>query len=316
MVVSRSAHSLSIASEKLDEVDFLLETVCRDPVYVDDEEAYKTYLYDSEQPKLYSDETDNVIRIIGRIDPSVDCSRYKPLELKDLLYDLLDREKQRFLDAESRRIKNYEEYDSIVETYEDIRSNRTGVGRYYDAPLMFEWNTWRAMTMIDGGEMSANLGFDDAGRPMHVAMGNMPDIVCDYGSFVLNVEVTLQSGQRQYDNEGEPVARHVGTMRRSTGKPVCCFFIARKIHPATLAHFYVLLRTEVEHYGGKALIVPLELTVFEKMLADSRKAAYVPRSEQILSFVEKARGAGEAAENENDWFGQVRDLALNWLSDA
>jgi YD repeat-containing protein len=69
----------------------------------------------------------------------------------------------------------------------------------YDAPLMLEWNTWRAMTMLDGGEVTANLEYDDLGNPMSTAQGNMADIVCDYSDFGLTVEVTMQMGQRQYE---------------------------------------------------------------------------------------------------------------------
>lgn len=41
------------------------------------------------------------------------------------------------------------------------------------------------MTMLDGGEMKANLHFDDFGKPLSTAQGNMADIVCDYGDFLL-----------------------------------------------------------------------------------------------------------------------------------
>lgn len=65
--------------------------------------------------------------------------------------------------------------------------------------------------MLDGGNIKANLKFDDFGNPMSTAQGNMADIVCDYGDFGLTVEVTMQSGQRQYETEGEPVTRHLAS---------------------------------------------------------------------------------------------------------
>lgn len=55
------------------------------------------------------------------------------------------------------------------------------------------------MTMLDGGNIKANLKFDDFGNPMSTAQGNMADIVCDYEDFGLTVEVTMQSGQKQYE---------------------------------------------------------------------------------------------------------------------
>ena len=43
---------------------------------------------------------------------------------------------------------------------------------------MFEYNTWRAMTMLDGGNIKGNFKFDDIGQPLSTASGNMPDIEC------------------------------------------------------------------------------------------------------------------------------------------
>jgi hypothetical protein len=54
--------------------------------------------------------------------------------------------------------------------------------------------------------------------PMSTAQGNMADIVCDYGDFGLTVEVTMQSGQRQYETEGEPVTRHLAKYKTRNRK--------------------------------------------------------------------------------------------------
>ena len=312
VTISQSGHSLSIAPEKIEDVDYLLDTVDRNPQFVNSEREYKEYLYNPELPKLYSDDYDNLVTIIHRIDPSIDCVQYSIVELKDLQYDLIDREKQRLIDRQAQKIKSYEEYDSIMKTYEIVRSRDA----YYDRPLMFEWNTWRAMTMIDGGIIAANLKFDDAGRPLSTAAGNMADIVCDYDSFILNVEVTLQAGQKQYDNEGEPVARHVGKTKSETGKPTYCFFIAPTISEATIAHFFTLMHTPIRLYGGKATIVPMELSTFEKMVADSKKAKYVPNPDNIMNFIKKVQHLAEIAQDEIDWYERTKSAALNWLDAA
>ena len=141
----------------------------------------------------------------------------------------------------------------------------------------------------------------------------MADIVCDYENFILNVEVTLMSGQKQYDNEGEPVARHVGKTKEATGKPTYCFFIAPKISEATIAHFFVLTKTPIKLYGGKSMIIPLELATFKKMLADSKKASYIPNPQQILDLVNKSKSLAEEATDEIDWFNRTKEVALNWL---
>lgn len=307
--ISQSNHSLSIAPEKTEEIDFLLSKLDRDPIYIDNETSYKNYLFDATTPKLFSDNYENLVATINKINPSIKCQEYSIGELKDLLYELLEQKKRGLIEKQTKRIKNYEEYDEIIEVFNKVTSRDA----FYDAPLMFEWNMWRAMTMIDGGQISANLKFDDAGRPLSTAAGNMADIVCDYENFILNVEVTLMSGQKQYDNEGEPVARHVGKTKEATGKPTYCFFIAPKISEATIAHFFVLTKTPIKLYGGKSMIIPLELATFEKMLADSKKASYIPNPQQILDLVNKSKSLAEEATDEIDWFNRTKEVALNWL---
>jgi hypothetical protein len=76
---------------------------------------------------------------------------------------------------------------------------------------------------------------------LSTASGNMPDIECDYDDFVLSVEVTMQQGQRQYESEGEPVARHFGQMKKGTGKDTYCYLLPT-INKASLAHFFALIK--------------------------------------------------------------------------
>lgn len=110
--------------------------------------------------------------------------------MKDLLADLTAQRKSDTLSRQVVEIKDYKLYDDIQNTFKQIEKKEL-----YDAPLMLEWNTWRAMTMLDGGDIKANLIFDDFGNPLSTAQGNMADIVCDYGDYILIVEVTMASGQ-------------------------------------------------------------------------------------------------------------------------
>src|SRR5690606_18651219 len=129
----------------------------------------------------------------------------------------------------------YRLFEDISTTFDQIIDNSL-----YDAPLMLEWNTWRAMTMLDGGDIKANLKFDDFGNPMSTAQGNMADIVCDYGTFGLTVEVTLQSGKKQYETERASVLRHLGRFTSESGNPSYCLFIAPIINSSVVAYFYSL----------------------------------------------------------------------------
>jgi hypothetical protein len=201
-------------------------------------------------------------------------------------------------------------FEDINTTFEQILDNSL-----YDTPLMLEWNTWRAMTMLDGGNIKANLKFDDFGNPMSTAQGNMADIIGDYGDFGLTVEVTMQSGQRQYETEGESVTRHLAKSKRETNKQTYCLFIAPKINEACIAHFYALHKMNISYYGGTSSIVPLPLHVFIKMVEDSYNASYVPEPNHIKRFFEHSNKLANSTSNEIDWYNGITQKALNWLID-
>ena len=124
---------------------------------------------------------------------TTDLSTETTEKLKDILEEVIITKKTEIVNEQIRSLKEYKDYADVMTVFDDIKKNA-----FYDVPLMLEWNTWRAMTMLDGGDIKANLKFDDKGQPMSTAVGNMADIVCDYGDFGLAVEVTMQSGQKQY----------------------------------------------------------------------------------------------------------------------
>lgn len=161
-------------------------------------------------PTLLTDNKKELIRKIKTEFPKVEINNSWNIEqLKDILSDNLEFRKENTLKNEIVQIKNYQQYDDIQNVFNQISENKL-----YDASLILEWNTWRAMTMIDGGNIKANLNFDDFGKPLSTAQGNMADIICDYENFLLTVEVTMSSGQKQYEMESEPVSRHLGQTKR------------------------------------------------------------------------------------------------------
>lgn len=167
--------------------------------------------------------------------------------------------------------------------------------------------------MLDGGDIKANLKFDDKGQPMSAAAGNMSDIFCDYHDFALAVEVTMQSGQKQYEMEGEPVSRHLARIKKETGKEAYCLFIAPKINESCIAYFYALHTVNIAFYGGRSVIVPLELDVFINMVEQSYRAGYTPNPEQVKRIFEYSLKQAEISSDENEWYEKVKEKALNWL---
>lgn len=307
--ISHIGKSISIMPEKIDEVDYFLSNTDREPCFVNDDEKYITYLGDTEIPGLL---TDNKILLINKIRsefPEINFSKNLNLtQLKNVFSDELEFRKEKIISEQILSIKDYRLYDDINSTFNQIID-----GTIYDTPLMLEWNAWRAMTMLNGGNIKANLKFDDFGNPMSTAQGNMADIVCDYIDFGLTVEVTMQSGQRQYETEGEPVSRHLAKLKKVTNKPAYCLFIAPKINEACIAHFYTLHKTNISYYGGKSTIIPLPLNIFIKMVEDSYNAEYVPESHHIKRFFERSNEIANSTTNEIDWHTQITQAALSWL---
>jgi AlwI restriction endonuclease len=308
--ISHIGKSISIVSEKIQEVDYFLQNTDREPCFIDDEKQYITYLGNATTPSLLSDNRVLLEKKIRVEFPKIDINETLTLQqLKDIFADELENRKEQIIAEQVIAIKDYRLFEDINSTFDQISDNSL-----YDTPLMLEWNTWRAMTMLDGGNIKANLKFDDFGNPMSTAQGNMADIVCDYGDFGLTVEVTMQSGQRQYETESEPVTRHLAKVKRETNKPAYCLFIAPKINDACIAHFYALHKMNISYYGGTSTIVPLPLSVFIKMIADSHNADYVPEPRHIQRFFERSNELANSTNTELEWYNGITQEALNWLS--
>lgn len=311
VAISYKGRSLSIMPDKQREVDYILQNIERDPVYINDVDAYKQHLFDGTAPRLL---TDNSVHLMEYIMQASKYTRSELVcmsldELKDLREKIVEDNRNSIISAQIKELKSYAQYSEVIDTYNEIIADSL-----YDVPLMLEWNTWRAMTMINGGNITGNFKVDDAGQPMSTAQGNLPDIVCDYGDFDVTVEVTMQCGQRQYDTEGEPIARHLGKHKRDTNKETFCLFIAPRINPASVAHFFTLSKVNVAHYGGKATIVPLELDTFMKMIDNSYNARYVPTPEHMRDIFNFAKQAADTATDENQWYGAIQQFAQTWVA--
>ncbi|HBK29763.1 MAG TPA: AlwI family type II restriction endonuclease [Parabacteroides sp.] len=307
--ISHVGRTLSIVPEKQEEVDYFLEHIDREPCFLNDEAAYSAYLGNADLPVLWSDNKSLLIARLKKEFPNIAIDDGLTIQkLKDALDNSLYLRQQDILYKEVEAIKDMQRYDDIQNTFAQISDEKL-----YDIPLVLEWNVWRAMTMLDGGDIKANLKFDDFGNPMSTAQGNMPDIVCDYDGFDVTVEVTTASGQRQYEMEGEPVARHLGKLKKSTGKETYCLFIAPTINQASIAHFFMLQQANISYYGGKSTIVPLELSVFQKMVEDSYKASYTPNPTHVEAFFKFSQSTAQEASSEMDWYDKVKEKALHWL---
>nr|WP_092074924.1 AlwI family type II restriction endonuclease [Dendrosporobacter quercicolus]NSL49549.1 AlwI family type II restriction endonuclease [Dendrosporobacter quercicolus DSM 1736]SDN22219.1 AlwI restriction endonuclease [Dendrosporobacter quercicolus] len=308
---SFTGRSIVVSPDKTAEVEYLLKTVERKPVFVEDQKAYKEHLFNPFVPTLYADIRENLMDTLMRLHSYTrrELSGMAVEELKDLRDGIIQKRKNALIRHQEIQLKSYALYQEVVDTFNEIISDEL-----YDAPLFLEWNTWRAMTMMDGGNIKGNFKVDDLGQPMSTAKGNMPDIECDYENFVLAVEVTLQSGQRQFIAEGDSVTRHCGQLFKKTGKDTYCLFIAPAINQATLAHFYTTNKTNVTYYGGKTRIIPLDLDQFMRLIENSYTYSHHPTPKDIESFLIAALAQIEDAIDENDWKNKIQICVDNWLA--
>lgn len=306
IVTISSGRSLSISKEYLDDVDYFLANIDRNPCFVDDEYNYTYHLYNSLIPKLLTDNKELLAqKIKAEFGIEVDKNA-KISELKELLIDKTTERKEKIISNQVSEIKNYAFYNEIQQCYSTLADS-------YDPSLILEWNTWRAMTMLDGGNIKGNLKFDDFGNPLSTAQGNMADIICDYGSFDLIVEVTMASGAKQFEMEGEPIMRHLGKHRKSVGKQTYCFFIAPRINENCIAYIWMLYRTPLPIYGGTCTILPLSLDVFQKMVDDSYKASHTPSPAHVEALCKQAEKLASETTDPNAWHTALTEVALEWL---
>ncbi|MCX4313338.1 MAG: AlwI family type II restriction endonuclease [Clostridia bacterium] len=310
VAISYKGRSISIMPDKIADIDYILNNVDRNPVFVNDLLSYKNYLFNPNVPLLYTDNKEHLIDYILRYSENTraQIESYSIEQLKDLRDEIIDKNKTSIVETQIKQLKSYSLYNEVIDTYNEIIADEL-----YDVPLMLEWNTWRAMTMLNGGKITGNFKIDDAGQPLSTASGNIADIICDYGNFGLTVEVTMQNGQRQYETEGEPVARHLAKYKKLSNKNAYCLFIAPQINEACVAHFYTLAKTNISYYGGKSLIIPLPLEVFMKMVENSYSANFIPTPQHIKELFDFAQQMAEESDDEKQWFNSVQDKAQNWL---
>lgn len=307
IVTISTGRSLSIAKEYLADVDYFLINIDRNPSFVNDEYNYTKSLYDSSMPKLLTDNKDMLVNKI-RTEFGIDVdNNLKENELKEFFIDKTTQRRDAIISRQISEIKDYTFYDDIQLSFNTLTSS-------YDPSLILEWNTWRAMTMLDGGNIKGNLKFDDYGNPLSTAQGNMADIVCDYGTFDLIVEVTTASGAKQFEMEGEPIMRHLGKHRKNIGKQTYCFFIAPKINENCIAYIWMLYRTPLPIYGGTCTILPISLEVFQKMIDDSYKASYIPNPSQVEDLCKEAERLALNSTDPNHWYMNLTEVTLNWLN--
>jgi hypothetical protein len=312
LIVLARGKSISISKDRQNEVDYILKNIKRDIESTDiSREKFDEYISNPEFPVLLNDNIDLITKEITQynIDISDNLDIY---ELKKILHGIRQQKRKLILNQQIIELKKKQSKDvtEIIEMYQDISDNNVPKSM---RSTLFEWNTWRAMTMINHGNIVGNFIVDDSGVPLSTASGGQGDIVGYYGEFNIVVEVTLSKGSRQYEMEGEPVTRHVGELQKSTGSTTFGLFIADRLNDTVVNHFYVTTNVKSKVYNGKVVVIPLSTSQFIDFF---KKVSQIDlKAEKLLQIglfsEERAKKAMFDEETEEKWHSDVLDYMMS-----
>lgn len=301
-----------VNSFSLPDVEFILTMVDRNPVDFDKNTDFFDYIGDSTQPTLLCDDRN---KLMSKLKCYLGSSRSDMLDSMhvDDLKDRIEIEETRIAQAAMKKtemsLKNYAAYDDIIEHFQLITDRRSVI----DPSLIFEWNMWRTFVMLNyAKEVNGGFSKDQNGLPRSYAPGNQPDLVVEYDSFILLVEVTLSKGAKQYEMEGEPVARHFGTISRNSNKPVYCLFIAPKINEATMSHFYMTNISKVAFYGGSTRIVAISLQQFLRLVELAKERGFNDEK-KMKSLLDAFMSFTSTEFSESIWVQHIEASLSQWL---
>lgn len=304
----KKTYRMIIAPSRAAEVDYVLKNVDREAKAFIAEADYKKYLFNPESLLLLTDDRKYLEKQLTKL--SVKFSSTASIKsMKDLLEATEKSMISATIEETEVALKNYKEFDDIIYVFGKIQKKEVP-----DPPLYLEWNIWRAVVMLNyAKQVRGNFTIDLDGVPLNTALGNMPDIEAEYDGFKMILEVTMSSGNKQYEMEGEPVARHFGNLQRSSDVPVYCLFVAPKISEGTLAYFFNLNRMNTKAYGGKTRIVPMSLSQFVSFITIAKDKSF-NNSKTLKSYLDIVIQKNLLLDDESIWYQQIHELIPAWVS--
>lgn len=309
VTIQKKTFRLILVPSKLDEVEFILKNINRKPLNFRNIVDFKSYLFSNANIRLLYDNESLLTKKLTKLGVSIKKDQFNINELKDLL-DFRETEiLNQKIEETSKELRTYNEFDDIIQVFEQIRK-----GEIPDPSLFLEWNIWRALVMVNYAKrVQGNFVLDLDGMPLNTAPGKKPDIEIDYTDFSLIVEVTLSSGERQYDMEGEPVARHFGRAKEEINENLFCLFIAPKISGGTLSHYFNLNKMNTRYYGGKTKIIPLTIDSFIAFITVAKDKNFND-PEKLKTWLNYLWELNQTIEDEFVWFDEIQKNILKWAS--
>ncbi len=198
--------------------------------------------------------------------------------ISDIQRELHDLEEQLLRSREKSYANEQRNQWENIATYLDaLLSGRRPVPPK-EAPAYFEWAIWRAFLAINSlvSEPWQCRNFEvyegpepfESFLPVGCARSGGPDLVFEFETFALVVEVTLTSSSRQEAAEGEPVRRHVARHAdefAKKNKPVYGLFLSVSLDTNTAETFRLARWYRPDDSEVYLQIVPLTLQQFTNL---------------------------------------------------
>lgn len=202
----------------------------------------------------------------------------------------------------------------VLELYEAIIARDVT-----DPATFFEWNSWRAMIALDDcKDIKSYMEMDDQLQPVDCARGKVPDILIDFDSYIVAMEVTLSHGRRQYMTETEPVTFHVGKCQhdeklKGTNRKVYGLFMAPQIDRYA-AHFFwqYISKIQVPDYGY-VTVVPFDLESWTDILRFANSVGYL-RKHSLGRLLGSIANLGKNTGDADEWLNSFPSAIEAWKS--
>jgi hypothetical protein len=183
-----------------------------------------------------------------------------------------------------------------------------------EGPAYLEWAVWRAFLAINKLKNrpyeSRKFKIDRDFLPTNHAPGNGPDLVFEFENYVLIVEVTLLTTDRQATAEQVGVRRHVYEIAKSvTDKPVYCLFLAPSIKNETARDFRKASYEEDDGSNLDLTIIPLTLGTFMQLFASMLKSEK-PDPELFEVLITRCAEIAKEPSNTSAWMTSIENTFL------
>jgi hypothetical protein len=186
-----------------------------------------------------------------------------------------------------------------------------------EGPAYLEWAVWRAFLAINKLKNppyeSRKFKIDRDFLPVRHAPGNGPDLVFEFESYVLIVEVTLLTTDLQATREQVGVRRHVYEIAKSRkDKPVFCLFLAPSIKNETARDFRKASYEEDDGSDLDLTVIPLTLSTFMRLFAAMLKSEK-PDSELFKVLIIKCAEMAKDNSNTSTWMNSIENTFLSHI---